>query len=99
MILILATGAITDTLCQAHEEREKWVKDGCPMNASTIIPDAYFLLDSRNSMSKLNALAAKCILEAENDVILVVPDETMIDKRVRRKAVILKLRPYETPSL
>ncbi len=95
MILILATGATTDVLHQTHEEREKWVKDGCPMSTCTVIPDAYLILDSRASMSKFNALAAKSILEAEYDVILIVPDEGMIDKRVRDKATILKVQPFD----
>jgi len=96
MILILATGSITDTLHQTHEEREKWIEDGCPMSTCTVIPDAYFYLDSRNSMSKLNGLTTRGILEAKNDVILIVPDEDMIDKRVRNKATILKVRPFDS---
>lgn len=99
MIFILATGALSDTLQQTREEREKWVEDGCPMNACTVIPDAYLLLDPRASMSKLVKLAAYGVSRAENDVILIVPDEGMIDKRVRNKATILKLKPYETPTL
>ena len=93
MILVLATGSLTtDTLQQTHEEREEWVKGGCSMNACTVIPDAHMYLDCRNSMSKLNTAVVRAILEASNDVILIVPDETMIDKRVRYKATILKLK-------
>ncbi len=95
MILILATGSITDTLHQTHEEREKWITDGCPMSTCTVIPDAYFYLDSRNSMSRLNRSATQSILEAKNDVILIVPDEGMIDKRVRNKAIVLKIKPFD----
>ncbi len=96
MILILATGSITDILHQTHEEREKWIVDGCPMSTCTVIPDAHFYLDSRNSTSRLNRSATKSILEAKNDVILIVPDEGMIDKRVRNKATVLKIKPFNT---
>jgi len=99
MILILAMGSTVDVLHQTHEERKKWAADGCPMSACTIVPDAYLLLDSRASMSKLNKTAAKSILEAKNDVVLIVPDEGMIDKRVRDKATILKVHTFNTEKI
>jgi hypothetical protein len=94
-LIILATGKRADVLrFETQEERGEWAAGDFPVDASVIIPDAYFLLDSRNGMSKLNKGATCKILDAVSkgsDVILITPASDMIDKRIRTKAMKIEL--------
>ena len=60
----------------------------------TLIPEAYFFLDSRQSNSKGNRILGYKIQQALGrglDIFLIAPDAGMIDKRLRNQATILTL--------
>lgn len=97
MLYIVATGGNTDPDLFNLEESQ--TKEPFEFNSGcTIIHNAHFYADSRSYRSRTNQEFAygvtKAVVEGK-DIVLVAPNAEMIEKRLRKQAIILQLRPYD----
>ena len=69
-----------------------------PFNAATVIPEALISLNCRQRQSKLNSLMCHAIFQSygKSNILLIVPNSSMVDKRVRNQAVIVDLPIVES---
>lgn len=100
-IIILETGAIADVV-RSDDLKRLAVEDSKEsryLAETTIIPDAYLAMDSRQTQSKMNMLVTYYLykqLRDENiNLILLTPEAKLIDRRIRNKAVIISLPVWE----
>ena len=95
-LIILATGTyITDVITKEGQEHKDWLMSPYPFNAQcTIIPDAEFYVNCRQSQSKQNRLFVyKAIqaLKSGTDLILIAPSKDSQDIRLRENAIVFSL--------
>jgi len=94
VIYIIETGDICDVIDFTDHslDIEQWLSSPYPFNAAcTIIPDAYLRLDSK-VRTKLSTVLCAAIAKAKDDtnIILLAPKASIIDKRVRDMATVIK---------
>lgn len=103
MLYILATGTMYTDIHDRNTILNCSLKPSLPSFNSkcTIIPDAYFYADARLYASKANRTfsyeVSKAVSEGK-DVILIVPEVSMIDKRLRVQAIVFRLPTSEPLS-
>ena len=95
-LIILETGSgITDFINKDGEERQRWLTSEHPFNAGcTVVPDAWIYADNRVTMSKQNKLFTYQVsqgLKDGCDIILIAPSKDMLDRRLRKHAIVFGL--------
>ena len=103
MIVIIATGCQMDSLNgfgdfnnsegDRKELLENLASDDWNLHDSIFV-EAYQLFDSKTTQTNVNKLFRYKVIKASNEgrkIIIVVPDENMVDKGIRHNAIILKL--------
>jgi len=99
MLLIIATGVRCDTV-GLKEDPETYknfmnsLLDEEFRIGNSVFVERYALFDSRAVLTKRNRLFCYHVMKAVNagkNIIIVVPDEMMVDRRLRNKATIIRI--------
>lgn len=98
-LVILATNCMLDNYSEKDiDGLLEGLEDEDRHLSNSIFIENYKLFDCRNSQSKINRLFCHKVskaLEEGAKIFIVVPDANMVDKRLRRQAVILSLPKKE----
>ncbi len=84
-----------DVVSESGGDMLKRLEAPHPFDTETVIPEAFIYLNNRMNQTKLNRLMCYGLWKASglSNILLIAPNSSIIDKRVRNLATIFDLPP------